>query len=144
MKCFRIGNQLTLHGQYGNRDQIIKLKFRADRIFKSFITNNFDLFHHRFNNFYYNVGNKDGEFFQKESGITFSLGQQIQRLGVFSLIATVNSIELQPMQGSGYPTGKFDLKTIALQSIVDTQDRFPYHERENITSSSIKCHLQHF
>ncbi|HEX9974442.1 MAG TPA: patatin-like phospholipase family protein [bacterium] len=120
------GNQLTLHGQYGNRDQIIKLKFRADRIFKSFITNNFDLFHHRFNNFYYNVGNKDGEFFQKESGITFSLGQQIQRLGVFSLIATVNSIELQPMQGSGYPTGKFDLKTIALQSIVDTQDRFPY------------------
>jgi NTE family protein len=123
---FGSGNQLTFHGQYGNRDQIIKLKFRADRIFKSFITNNFDLFHQRFNNFYYNDGNKDGEFFQKESGITFSLGQQIQRLGVFSLIATVNSIELQPIRGSGYPTGKFDLKTIALQSIVDTQDRFPF------------------
>lgn len=123
---FGSGNQLTLHGQYGNRDQTLKLRYRADRIFKSFLTNTFDVFHLRVNNFFYDAGNQAGEYLQQESGITFSLGQQIQRLGVFSIIVTANSVDLQPIKGSGYPTGKYDLKTIALQSIVDTQDRFPY------------------
>jgi len=123
---FGSGNQFALHGQYGTLDQIIKLRFRADRIFKSFVTNNFELYHHRLSNFSYREGDRDGEYLQKESGITFSLGQQIKRLGVFSLIATVNSVDIQPIAGTGYPVGKYDLKTIALQSIVDTQDRFPY------------------
>jgi len=120
------GNQIILHGQYGVRDQIFKFKFRADRIFKSFKTTTFDLFHQQTKNFTYLDGSQIGEYLQKEAGFSFSLGQQIKRLGVFSIIAALNSIQLQKVCGYGYPTEKYELKTIALQSVVDTQDRFPF------------------
>lgn len=123
---FGSGNQLTLQSQYGNYDKTVRLKFRADRIFNSFITNNIDAFHHRFDHLYYNDGKRVGQYLQKESGFAFSVGQQMKRLGVFSIIATINTVDLLPIHGAGYPTGKYDLKTIALQSIVDTQDRYPY------------------
>lgn len=119
-------NQLTIHGQYGQRDKKIHLRFRADRIFNSFLTNNIDFFHHGFKNFAYDDGGQTGEYFQKESGFSFSLGRQIERLGIFSVITTFNLIELEKLSGYGFPVGKYELKTIALQSIVDTQDQFPF------------------
>jgi len=120
------GNQISLNGQYGMRDQLFKFKFRVDRIFKSFMTYNVDIFHNRQKNYNYIDGIQTGEYLQKESGFSFSFGQQIKRLGIFSFIASLNSIDLQTLSGYGYPTGKFELKTIALQSIVDTQDQFPF------------------
>lgn len=120
------GNQISLTGQYGIKDQLIKFRFRDDRIFKSFMTYNLDVFHSRQKNYNYFDGIQAGEYLQKESGFSFSFGQQIKRLGVFSVTAVLNSIELQEITGYGYPTGKFDLKTIALQSIVDTQDQIPF------------------
>ncbi len=120
------GNQVSLRGQYGMRDQLLKFNFRADRIFKSFMTNNVDVFHQRTKNYNYTDGKQTGEYLQQESGISFSFGQQIKKLGIFSLIATLNSIHLKKIGGYGYPMGKFELKTIALQSIVDTQDQYPF------------------
>jgi len=120
------GNQVSLNGQYGMRDQLIKFKFRADRIFNSFMTYTVDIFYNHQKNYNYIDGIQTGEYLQKESGFSFSFGQQIKRLGIFSVIATLNSFDLQKLSGYGYPQGKFELKTIALQSIVDTQDQFPF------------------
>ncbi len=120
------GNQSSLNGQYGVKDQLIKFKFRDDRIFKSYMTYNFDLFYSHQKKYNYIDGIQTGEYLQKESGFSFSLGQQIKRLGIFSVIATLNLINVQKSIGYGYPTGKWELKTIALQSIVDTQDQFPF------------------
>jgi len=120
------GNQVTLHGQYGRKDQTIHFRFRADRIFNSFLTNNFDVFHCGIKNFTYSEGKQTGEYLQKESGFSFSFGRQIERLGIFSVITTFNLIELKRASGYGFPTGEYELKTIALQSIVDTQDQFPF------------------
>ncbi len=123
------GNQLTLHSQYGQRHQVIKLQFRADRVFRSFIANKAEVFHQRHKHFYYDEGQQIGQYWQQHSGISLSVGQQIKRLGLFSIYATLESIELREISGSGYPTGRSDLKTIALQSIVDTQDRVPFPRR---------------
>jgi len=120
------GNQISLHTQYGKRDQVIRLNFRADRIFKSYLTNNFEVFYSHAQNYVYSGGKQIGEYLQKQTGFSWSFGRQIQRLGVFSLTASLNSIQLQHISGVGYPTGKFEFKTIALQSIVDTQDQFPF------------------
>lgn len=120
------GNQVSLNGQYGLKDQMIKFKFRDDRIFKSYMTYNFDLFYSHQKYYNYSDGVQTGEYLHKESGFSFSLGQQIRRLGIFSVIAMLNSIDLNELTGYGYPTGMWELKTIALQSIVDTQDQFPF------------------
>lgn len=119
-------NQISFTGQYGNKDQLIQFKFRDDRIFKSYVTYNIDIFHSQQKYYNYSDGIQTGEYMQKESGLSFSLGQQIKRLGIFSATATLNSINLNEVTGSGYPIGKYELKTIALQSIVDSQDQFPF------------------
>ncbi len=119
-------NQISLTGQYGAKDRLIKFKFRDDRIFRSYLTYYIDAFHNQQKHYNYIDGKQTGEYLQKESGFSFSLGQQIKRLGIFSATATLSSIDLHELSGYGYPTGKYELKTIALQSIVDSQDRFPF------------------
>lgn len=123
---FGTGNQLMWHTIYGPREQQFKLNFRADRIFKSFATSDLNAFHIREKNYVYENGKRSGEYQQQDFGFSFSLGQQIKRLGVISAIASFNDIRLSSLSGYGFPTGNYELKTLALQSIVDTQDTYPY------------------
>ncbi|MBC8183986.1 patatin-like phospholipase family protein [candidate division KSB1 bacterium] len=121
-----LANRLTLHTQFGTKDQVIKFKFRSDRIFNTFLTNTFDIYHQRQKHFIYSEGETSGEYRRVENGLSFSIGRQIERLGILSLIAAAKNIDLQSVSGEGYPTGTYDLKTLELQSIVDTQDKFPF------------------
>jgi len=121
-----LANRLTLHAHFGTKDQALKFKFRSDRIFNTFLTSTFDIYHQRQKLFIYSGGETTGEYRRIENGFSFSIGRQIERLGILSLIATVKHIDLQTVTGEGYPTGEYDLKTIELQSIVDTQDKFPF------------------
>ncbi len=123
---FGTGNQISFHTQYGAKDQAVKLKFRDDRVFKTYMTYHLDLFLVQQNNYSYQNGIQIGEYSQKETGISFLIGQQIKRLGLFSLIATLNSIDLRKVTGFGYPIGRTEFKTITLQSIVDSQDQVPF------------------
>jgi len=123
---FGSGNQLMMHSVYGPKEQRYRLTFRADRLFRSFLTSEFNAFYSRENNFAYNDWNRTGEYQEQDYGFSFSLGQQIKRLGVFSAIASLNEIHLSSLNGFGYPTGNYALKTLTIQSIVDTQDRYPF------------------
>ncbi len=120
------GNQISFQGQYGAKDQILRLKFRDDRIFKTYMTYHLNIFFNNQKNYTYYAGHQIGEYQQQESGISFLLGQQIKRLGLFSVVATLNTIDLQRVTGTGYPIGKTEFKTITLQSIVDSQDQIPF------------------
>ncbi|OQX96521.1 hypothetical protein B6I21_00705, partial [candidate division KSB1 bacterium 4572_119] len=121
-----VANPLTFHAQYGMKDQLFKFRYRSDRIFKTFLTNSFDVYHQRYRNYVYSNGKKTGEYLCINNGTFFSIGRQIERLGILSLIVSVNDIQLKSISGYGYPTANYDLKTITLQSIVDTQDRYPF------------------
>jgi len=121
-----LANPLTIHTQYGARDQILQFKYRSDRIFKTYITNSLSIYYQRYKNFVYDNGNVSGEYSLQDKGFSFSIGRQIERLGVLSFIASVNEIRIKSISGYGYPTGTYDIKTIALQSIVDTQDQYPF------------------
>lgn len=120
------GNQISFQTQYGAKDQILKLKFRDDRIFRTYMTYHLDIFFNRQKYYSYNNGLRIGEYQQQESGISFLIGQQIKRLGLFSIVATLNTIDLKRVSGSGYPQGKTEFKTITIQSIVDSQDQMPF------------------
>ncbi|MHA1658036.1 MAG: BamA/TamA family outer membrane protein, partial [Promethearchaeota archaeon] len=123
---FGIANKITFQSQYGARDKTIKLKFLSDRIFNTFLTTNFEANTQQVNNFIYENGKIIGEYQHRENGLSISVGRQIERLGILSIIAAVKNISLKSVSGYGYPTGNYDLKTIELQSIVDTQDKFPF------------------
>jgi len=120
------GNIVTFHGQYGRLRHALNLEFRADRIFRSFLTYKINLFHNSFKDYTYDTGKKIGEYQNLNIGFSFSVGQQIKRLGTISLTAKLQSIELRKISGYGYPTDNMELKTIAIQSIVDTQDKYPF------------------
>lgn len=121
-----LANPLTFHTQFGSKDKVIKIKYRSDRIFKTFLTSNFEMYHQQINDFIFDNGTQTGEYLQKVSGFSLSFGRQIERLGVLSLNASIDNIQIQSISGGGYSTGIYNLKTIALQSIVDTQDKYPF------------------
>ncbi|MDW7681299.1 MAG: BamA/TamA family outer membrane protein, partial [bacterium] len=121
-----MANPLSLQAQYGLKDRLFKFKYRSDRILNTYLTMTLEIYHHQLRNFVYENGAKFGEYQLRDNGISLSFGRQIERLGVLSLIASIDDIYLKPISGSGYPTGRYDLKTLSLQSIVDTQDQFPF------------------
>ncbi len=121
-----LANPITFHAQYGIKDKIFKFKYRADRIINTFLTGNFELYHQQLKRYVYDDGKNIGEYLTRENGFSLSIGSQIKRLGILSFIASIKNIEMESVSGYGYPTSQYDLKTFAIQSIVDTQDKYPF------------------
>ncbi|MDZ7262061.1 MAG: BamA/TamA family outer membrane protein, partial [candidate division KSB1 bacterium] len=126
---FGMGLTGSLHAQYGSRDQFFKTQLRTDRIFKTFLTFNLNLFHRKGKHYAYSLGEGLGQYLESNTGVTFSLGQQMKRLGTLSLEGRIEQTYLRTIFGSGFPPGRLDLKTLGLRSIVDTQNRFPFPTR---------------
>jgi len=123
---FGTGNSLTLHVQSGDRDQKLALQFRADRIFKSYLTTKFNLYYQQQKYFSYLRFQKQGEYAETRSGFDFSFGQQIQRLGTVSVEGKYNQINLENRWGTNLFSGEIEVNTLALRSIVDTRDQNPF------------------
>lgn len=120
------GNPLSLETECGSRDKFLSLNYRSDRILNTFLTNSAQVYWQQRDYYTYDVGKKIGEYRLEESGLSFSIGQQIERLGIFSLIASAKKVNIASLAGSGYATGVYDIKNIELRSIVDTQDKYPF------------------
>ncbi|MBD3288899.1 BamA/TamA family outer membrane protein, partial [candidate division KSB1 bacterium] len=120
------GNNISLQGLYGFREQGLNLKFRSDRILNTFLAYQLNLLYNGKNYHSYEEGERIGEYENVTKGLFLTVGQQIKRLGMLSLILSIKNIDLRKIEGAGYPTGRLDLKTISMQSIVDTKDRNPF------------------
>lgn len=119
-------NDISAHFQYGYRDKVISLKYRADRIFKSYLTNQIHLHWDESKHFYYKDLQKAGEYLRRSYGIRLILGQQIQRFGTLSGFLRAEKINLSSISGSGYDTGSLVINTLGLTSVVDTRDQLPF------------------
>ena len=120
------GSNLSFTSLYGIKDQSLKLSLRTDRIFETYFTSKIDVYYNLNTNYTYSNGKRIGEYINANNGISISLGQQLQRFGNLSFIGRINSIDVKAVEGSGYVSEKIEMKTIALQSIIDTQDRYPF------------------
>jgi NTE family protein len=123
---FGSGNSLTLHAQSGERDKKLALSFRADRLFKSYLTSQINAYAQNQKYFSYSGFNKSGEYAEYRSGLDYSLGQQIERFGTVSLQGRYQHIKFEPLWGLGHPDEEITLIPLALQSIVDTRDEAPF------------------
>ena len=126
---FGTGNVSLLHAQYGTRDIKAEGLFRADRIFHSYFTSKAKVYYVQNKHYTYSYGKRRGEYIKHSSGFTLSLGQQIERFGTVSISSRIEKIQLQKIDGIGYPTGSLNLRTLGLSSVVDTRDRLPFPQK---------------
>ena len=125
------GSNISLTGKYGVREKFLNLGFSSDRIFQTYFTYKIDLYHDRIREFIYSNGDRCGELNNNINGLSFSFGQQLRRLGTVSGAATVKSSTLEAVSGSGYPTGRTDIRSLSIQSIIDTQNQYPFPTEGN-------------
>lgn len=123
---FGSGNEITLHGGYGRKDQVAMLTFNANRIFKTYLTSQMQLYHRENKNYYYEQFVERGQYERHSKGGHFRLGSQLGRFGTLWAIARSEHISIHSLQGGGYDTGDLHINTLGLNSIVDTRDRVPF------------------
>jgi len=121
---FGIGNEIYAHFQYGHRRQIYSLNFKADRIFKTYLTYKLRLYHTRDKRYMYYLHEKSGSFDQKRTGVTFSLGQHISRLGTLSIEGRMEKVYLR--HSTDQEWGETHIRSLTFKSLVDTFNKFPF------------------
>jgi NTE family protein len=118
------GNEIYTHFQYGERKQIYKLNFKADRIFKTYLTYKLDIFHRRERRDLYEEHQRIGYFKEKKTGTTFSFGQHISRLGTLSIETRWEKIHIDNSVSQTKSTT--NIRSLTLRSLVDTFDKYPF------------------
>ncbi len=121
---FGIGNEIYAHFQYGHRKQIYSLNFKADRIFKTYLTYKLKLYHTRDKRYLYEQHEKSETFNQKRTGATFSLGQHISRLGTFSIEGRAEKVYLR--YNTEQKWRETHIRSLTFKSLVDTFNKFPF------------------
>jgi NTE family protein len=127
-----VGNEILTHFQYGERKQTYKLDFKADRIFKTYLTYKLDIFHRRETRNLYDEHQKIGYLKEKRTGATFSFGQHISRLGTASIETRWEKVEIERSEIRRIDNGVFktkstnNIRSLILRSLVDTFDKYPF------------------
>jgi NTE family protein len=122
---FGIGNRITAHFQYGERKQLYQLSFRADRIFKTYLTYRLNVYHRSDGRKLFENHEKIGKFSQTKWGADFSLGQHIARLGIISVEAKALRVDIK----DGDFRDSYNIRSLMIRSLVDTFDKYPFpHE----------------
>jgi NTE family protein len=126
---------LSFAGGLRNRKYVFESK--ANRIFNSYFTFNLNSFYDLKDIFTYindpSVQSptsfsrlRIGEYRQIRYGAGFSLGTQVERLGLVTAEYTLELNQIKFQNGIGYSPDKFKLQTLRLLSTIDTQDHFPF------------------
>ncbi len=119
---FGVGNRVSTHLQYGERKQIYKLNFKADRIFKTYLTYKLNIFYQRDRKKLFEDNQKIGEFSQQRVVANFSLGQHISRLGIISVETKAEKVKID----DGTIEDTYDIRSFIIRSLVDTFDKYPF------------------
>ncbi len=122
-------SKLFLHGGLGTRDQEVKISWRSDRIFKTFLTLSANAYHVAQENSIYDEQFLDktlGKYSERRTGLRLSVGQQVRRFGALTAELRWEEINFDSLFGSGYPVSKSGITALALRSVVDTRDQLPF------------------
>ena len=116
----------SIMGLMGNRDGVLQARLWTDRLFKTLLTCRLDLSAEKRDFYYYQNHRRIGEYTQTHRWGSFSLGQQMRRLGTLSLMLKTEGYNLKPFAGDTGPREKYNLVNISIRSVVDTRDRLPF------------------
>jgi outer membrane protein assembly factor BamA len=119
---FGVGNRVTTHARYGERRQIYRLSFKADRIFKTYLTYKLNIFYRDDRRELLEDHERIGEFSQQRFGADFSLGQHIRRLGIISVETKAEKVKID----HGTSEEQYNIRSFIIRSLVDTFDKYPF------------------
>ncbi len=120
-----IGMEYLIHTQYGTERQRYFTELRVHRIFSTYLTARIRLYHNRWDRTIFDGGDaslgtrKEGRY-----GALIRLGQQIARLGTVSGGITLEEVRLTDSRTGEQES--FDLRSLHLQSLVETFNRMPF------------------
>ena len=121
---FGIGNEIYAHLQYGKRRENYSLNFKADRIFKTYLTYKLNLYWQREERRIYSEHKRVDSFEEKRMGGLFSFGQQIARLGKASLEGRIEKINTE--FESTQLKENYQVTSLIFRSVVDNLDKLPF------------------
>lgn len=129
----------------GLRNRKYIFDFQANRIFNSYFTFNLDFYYDLRDIFTYGndpfqttskrfVRSRRGEYRQILYGISFQLGQQVERLGILNAEYRLESDEIKFISGTGYSPEQFTLQAFRISSTIDSRDRYPFARKGSLTN----------
>ena len=124
---FGIGNEIFTHLQYGKKKEDYSLNFKADRIFKSYLTYKLNLYLKREERRIYSEHKKTDSFDERRLGVLFSFGQQIAKLGKASLEGKVERVKTE--FESNNTKEDYEITSLIFRSIVDDLDKLPFPDK---------------
>ncbi len=125
---FGTGQELLLHAQYGPRRQAYELSLKADRFLSTYLTYRGNVYYHTLERHQFDaVGEVIETVDESRLGLEFILGQQIRRFGTVS--GEIRWEEIDNHFDSAKTDDDIRLRSLALRSLVETIDRYPFpHE----------------
>jgi NTE family protein len=131
----------------GLRNRKYVADFQANRIFNSYFTFNMDFFYDLRDIYSYAndpirtnrsafVRSRIGEYRQVLYGVSFQLGQQMERLGIFNVEYRIEADEAKFISGTGYQPEQFTLQAFRISSTIDSRDRYPFARQGSLTNFS--------
>ncbi len=125
-----IGLEYKLHARYAPNRQNFYFSFKADRIFKTYLTSQFKIFHTRYLRQLYNFEDRPlGYHDEKTTGFQIGIGQQIERLGTVS--ATLSIKERDVFDSETSTTTTFGLRKLKFESLFENFDQLPFTRSGN-------------
>ncbi|MGH1362323.1 MAG: patatin-like phospholipase family protein [Calditrichia bacterium] len=116
----------SLFGSIGDFQRSWEARFYTVRLFRSFFTAEARFYYkERIDRIYENF-ERQNDYLLTRRGGRFSIGQQIDRLGLISAELRLESINVEPDQAPLPNRADFRLRTFTLRSVVDKRDRLPF------------------
>jgi len=120
-----IGLEYLFHAKYANHRQRYHFLFKADRILSTNLTARVLFYHDRLDRKKYAINNDFlGYNHEEKTGVQFTVGQQIARLGTVTANLLLEKAELNDF--SGILDQSFGLRSLRLESLVENFDRVPF------------------
>ncbi len=121
-----LGSRMALSQVVGKRDWTTQLIFQNDRIFKTYLTSSANIHYSKIKHYTFRHGDIAGEYQERRTGVYYSFGRQVKRLGTASLALRADEIALRQVFGSGYPIIKTREIGLRMQTIIDERNKMPF------------------
>lgn len=125
-----IGLEYLFHLRYSDIRKEQRFTFKADRIWSTYITARFDIYHKKMNRQIYDI-NESPVAYRREhkTGISLKTGQQIARLGAVTAEMLFEEVAYDDLLLNSHE--EYSLRSLKFESLVESFDKVPFPQKGN-------------